>query len=44
MAQLRAAGVEVTYFPLMSRHGHVASGSEAEKWAPALDDFIKSLS
>jgi homoserine O-acetyltransferase len=44
MAQLKAAGVEATYFPLMSRHGHASSGSAPEKWAPALADFIRSLS
>jgi homoserine O-acetyltransferase/O-succinyltransferase len=43
MAQLAEAGVGATYFPLASRHGHAASGSEPEKWAPALRDFIQSV-
>ncbi|HEX4110907.1 MAG TPA: alpha/beta fold hydrolase [Stellaceae bacterium] len=44
MAQLQAVGVEAAYFPLRSRHGHAASGSEPEKWAPALADLIRNLS
>ena len=40
---LRAAGVDATYFPLDSDHGHLASGADAEKWAPALRDFIRRL-
>ena len=40
---LRAAGVNATYFALDSDHGHLASGADAEKWAPALRDFIQQL-
>jgi homoserine O-acetyltransferase len=40
---LRAAGVEATYFELDSNHGHLASGADAEKWAPALRAFIRKL-
>ncbi|OJY78364.1 MAG: hypothetical protein BGP12_00520 [Rhodospirillales bacterium 70-18] len=36
MAALRAAGVEATYFEIDSEHGHLASGTDAAKWAPAL--------
>jgi homoserine O-acetyltransferase/O-succinyltransferase len=43
MAQFAAAGVNATYFPLASRHGHAASGSDAAKWTPALRDLIASL-
>jgi len=40
---LRAAGVDATYFELVSDHGHLASGADAEKWAPALRDFLSRL-
>ncbi|MGE0223853.1 MAG: alpha/beta fold hydrolase [Acetobacteraceae bacterium] len=43
MAGLRQAGVEATYFALDSDHGHLASGADAAKWAPALRDFIAGL-
>lgn len=40
---LRAAGVDATYFELVSQHGHLASGADAGKWAPALATFIGKL-
>ena len=43
MAGLRAAGVNATYFELVSQHGHLASGADAAKWAPALTAFIQKL-
>ncbi|HYZ22690.1 MAG TPA: alpha/beta fold hydrolase [Rhodopila sp.] len=43
MAGLRAAGVDATYFEIDSDHGHLASGVDAEKWAPALRAFIGKL-
>ncbi len=43
MAGLRAAGVDATYFELESQHGHLASGADAAKWAPALAAFIRKL-
>ena len=41
IAGLRAAGVDATYFELESQHGHLASGADAAKWAPALAAFIR---
>lgn len=43
MAALKAAGVDATYFELDSPYGHLASGRDAGKWAPALQDFIEML-
>ena len=34
MAKLQAAGVQAEYFELQSAFGHLASGLDAEKWAP----------
>ena len=42
IAGLRAAGVDATYFELESQHGHLASGADAAKWAPALAAFIRA--
>ncbi len=43
IAGLRAAGVDAEYFELESQHGHLASGADAAKWAPALAAFIRKL-
>jgi homoserine O-acetyltransferase len=43
MAGLRAAGVEAAYVEIDSEHGHLASGVDAGKWAPALRAFIEKL-
>ncbi len=43
MADLRAAGVDATYFEIDSEHGHLASGADAAKWAPALRAFVAKL-
>ncbi len=43
MADLRAAGVEAEYVEIDSDHGHLASGADADKWAPALRAFIAKL-
>jgi homoserine O-acetyltransferase/O-succinyltransferase len=43
MAGLRGAGVEASYVEIDSEHGHLASGADAGKWAPALRDFIAGL-
>jgi len=43
MASLKAAGVDATYFEIDSEHGHLASGADAAKWAPALAAFMKKL-
>jgi homoserine O-acetyltransferase len=43
MAALRAAGVRAEYFEIDSPHGHLASGSDAAKWAPALRAFMDAL-
>ncbi len=43
IAGLKAAGVDAEYFELVSEHGHLASGADADKWAPALAAFIRKL-
>lgn len=43
MAGLRGAGVTASYVEIDSEHGHLASGADAGKWAPALRDFIAGL-
>lgn len=43
MAELRKAGVDADYFEIDSDHGHLASGADAAKWAPALRDFMCRL-
>jgi homoserine O-acetyltransferase/O-succinyltransferase len=43
MADLRAAGVDADYVEIDSEHGHLASGADAGKWAPALRAFIAKL-
>lgn len=43
MAGLHKAGVDATYVELDSEHGHLASGADAAKWAPALRDFMVKL-
>jgi homoserine O-acetyltransferase len=43
MAKLKAAGVDATYFEIDSDHGHLASGADADKWAPALRSFMTKL-
>ncbi len=43
MAALRAAGVDAEYVEIDSGHGHLASGADAAKWAPALRAFISRL-
>ncbi len=41
MPAFAAAGVLATYVEIDSEHGHLASGTEATKWAPALREFIE---
>jgi homoserine O-acetyltransferase/O-succinyltransferase len=43
MGRLQAAGVEATYVELDSNFGHLASGREADQWAPALQVFLERL-
>ena len=43
MGRLQAAGVEATYVELDSNFGHLASGREADQWAPALQAFLEHL-
>jgi homoserine O-acetyltransferase/O-succinyltransferase len=43
MADLHAAGIDAAYVEIDSEHGHLASGADADKWAPALRDFIAKL-
>ena len=43
MAKLTAAGVDATYVELDSDFGHLASGADCAKWAPALQAFLDRL-
>ena len=43
MDTLAAAGVDATYVEIDSVFGHLASGSDAAKWAPALRAFLERL-
>jgi homoserine O-acetyltransferase len=43
MAGLHGAGVDAEYVEIDSEHGHLASGADAAKWAPALRAFISKL-
>lgn len=43
MAKLKAAGVTARYVEIDSELGHLASGPDGDKWAPALRDFMSSL-
>ncbi|MBV8612856.1 MAG: alpha/beta fold hydrolase [Acetobacteraceae bacterium] len=43
MGKLRAAGVRAEYVELDSPYGHLASGQDAGKWAPALRGFLDRL-
>jgi homoserine O-acetyltransferase len=43
MARLRAAGVDATYVEIDSDFGHLASGADCAKWAPALRAFLTGL-
>jgi homoserine O-acetyltransferase len=40
---LAAAGVDATYVEIDSDFGHLASGADATKWAPALKAFLDRL-
>jgi homoserine O-acetyltransferase/O-succinyltransferase len=43
MEKLKQAGVDATYFELDSEKGHLASGLDWAKWAPALRSFLERL-
>ena len=43
MAKLKAAGVDAEYAEIDSEHGHLASGTDATKWADVLRRFINAL-
>jgi homoserine O-acetyltransferase len=43
MAGLKRAGVDATYFEIDSDNGHLASGADADKWAPSLRAFMTKL-
>lgn len=43
MARLKAVGVDARYVEIDSEHGHLASGTDAAKWAPDLKAFMESL-
>jgi homoserine O-acetyltransferase len=40
---LKAAGVDARYFEIDSELGHLASGLDGDKWAPALKAFMAEL-
>ena len=42
-ALLDAAGVDARYFEIDSELGHLASGLDGDKWAPALKAFMAEL-
>lgn len=44
MGRLQAAGVDATYVEIDSDYGHLASGRDAEQWAPALRSFLERVS
>jgi len=43
MQALRDAGVDASYFEIDSDKGHLASGADAAKWAPALREFMRRV-
>ncbi len=43
IAKLKAAGVDAGYVEIDSEFGHLASGADWAKWAPALRDFLDRL-
>jgi homoserine O-acetyltransferase/O-succinyltransferase len=43
MDKLAKAGVDATYFEIDTDFGHAASGADWPKWAPALRDFLATL-
>ena len=43
MQALEVAGVDARYFEIDSELGHLASGTDGEKWAPALKAFMAEL-
>jgi len=43
MPSLEAADIDAEYFLLDSEYGHSASGIDAHKWAPKLDQFMERL-
>ena len=43
MAKLKAAAVDATFFEIDSDFGHLASGADWPKWAPALAGFLANL-
>ena len=43
MQALRAAGVDARYVEIDTELGHLASGLDGDKWAPALRTFIEEL-
>jgi homoserine O-acetyltransferase/O-succinyltransferase len=43
MGRLQTAGVDATYVEIDTDFGHLASGREADKWAPTLRAFLQRL-
>jgi homoserine O-acetyltransferase/O-succinyltransferase len=43
MEKLQGAGVDARYFEIDSELGHMASGLDGDKWAPALKAFMAEL-
>ena len=43
MDKLKAAGVDATYYELVSDKGHLTTGAAAAKWAPPLRAFMDQI-
>ena len=43
MDKLAKAGVDAKYVEIDTAFGHIASGADWQKWAPALTDFLGAL-
>jgi homoserine O-acetyltransferase/O-succinyltransferase len=43
MEKLKTAKVDASYFEIDSELGHLASGTDAAKWIPALRKFLSGL-
>ena len=43
MPALAVAGIRASYAEIDSEHGHLASGTETAKWAPALLAFMDGI-
>jgi homoserine O-acetyltransferase/O-succinyltransferase len=44
MDSLRSAGIAADYVEIKSKHGHLASGMDAQQWGPQLRQFLTRIS